>query len=371
MSFAQGRVSFRIYTFSGKTENVVESLLEHTYEASHSPIGEECEVYVCGMSEASEPFGWDCAFGHNEFVLFGIRVDRNDVPPSVKKKLKREAESAIAKNNPSGFISKLQRREAKDAVAKQVEQLVKDRHYNRSKHLPVLIDLQAKRIMATASDASESHVLGLIERALGIEAIRVDVLSLAAKKELAAAESALPTAFCVNPLANNAASYPWVMGTKLFLGTEFLTWLFLIDRRVADEVKGHSVRIDSMIELHCAYGIGGVVTHRGDMPSRSIETTRAFRDGKVVRKMSVVADLGRHGYEFVLDDTLQITGLKMEDILDADTPRAVAESRIALVCNAVDGICHLVDVFIGERFKGEWDQIVAASRRLGDNSECD
>ncbi len=371
MSFASGRVSFRIYSFEGAPANAVKSLSEHTYEANHSPIGDEVEYYICGMDDASDKFDQFCAFGHDEFVLLGLRIDRNDVPGSVKKKLKSEAEDAYRKVNPSGFISKNQRKEAKDAVAKQVEEMVHSRQYNRSKHVPVLIDLQAKRILASTGDTTELMLMEILERALGITINKVNIQSLAEKGGVGI-EYATPTVFCVNPGANNAPSYPWDGDQFGWIGSEFMTWLFLMDRDVVREVKDHSLRIEKTIELHCSYGIGGVVICKGDMPSRSIEATRAFRDGKVARKASFVADLDRHAYEFSLDDTFQVSALKMEDIHEADSPREVAESRIALACNAVDGLLNLVHVFFGKRFnEGEWNQIVAASRRLGDSNGSD
>ena len=85
------------------------------------------------MPEETE-YGWgggrhilDSKFSFERNVFadalhFALRIDTNKVPGKLKKAYRMMEEEATAAANPSGFISKSQKRETKESVRRQLDQ---------------------------------------------------------------------------------------------------------------------------------------------------------------------------------------------------------------------------------------------------------
>ena len=79
-------------------------------------------------------YGWgggrhvlDGHFGFEQNVFadalhFALRIDTNKVPGDLKKAYQLMEEEAVAAGNPSGFISKSQKRDVKDVVRRKLEE---------------------------------------------------------------------------------------------------------------------------------------------------------------------------------------------------------------------------------------------------------
>src|SRR5690242_2677382 len=134
MGFPSGSVSFRRFAVIGKSPTAVEpalldKLAEHALRPSDIGAPEEVEY---GWSGGHHVLDASFTFDHNVFadaLHFALRVDTNKVPGALKKAYQIMEEEALAATNPSGFISKNQKKDAKETVAKKIEDELRSGKY--------------------------------------------------------------------------------------------------------------------------------------------------------------------------------------------------------------------------------------------------
>src|SRR3954469_3968388 len=127
MGFASGSVSFRRFAVLGDAptspdEKLLEKLGEHALKTSDIGLPEEVEY---GWSGGRHVLDGNFSFEHNVFgdsLSFALRVDTNKVPGDLKKAYQIIEEDAVPKKNPSGFLSKQQKKEVKDTVNKKIDE---------------------------------------------------------------------------------------------------------------------------------------------------------------------------------------------------------------------------------------------------------
>src|SRR5688572_26419837 len=149
MGFASGSVSFRRLAVVGEQpeqidQDLLDKLAEHALR--HGGAGE------VGVPEEIE-YGWvggrhvlDGAFSfennvYGDALFFALRVDTNKVPGDLRRAYAIMEEDAVAATNPSGFISKMQKRDVKDVVRRKVDDDMRSGRFRRSKLLPIVWDL--------------------------------------------------------------------------------------------------------------------------------------------------------------------------------------------------------------------------------------
>src|ERR1700709_62405 len=111
MGFASGSISFRRFAVVGKApktadQDLLDKLAEHALREQEFGVPEEVEY---GWSGGRAGFDGQFSFEHNVYAdarSFALRIDTNKVPSEMKKAWQIMEEEAIAKENPSGFISK-------------------------------------------------------------------------------------------------------------------------------------------------------------------------------------------------------------------------------------------------------------------------
>src|SRR2546423_3696495 len=141
MGFSSGSVSFRRYAVVGSAkdmpeiadEKLLDKLAEHSLKPGEFGGVEDVEY---GWSGGRHIFDGQFTFDRNVFndaVAFALRIDTNRVPGDVKKAYEIMEEDAAAANNPSGFISKSQKRGVKDLVRQKIEEEMKSGRFRRSK----------------------------------------------------------------------------------------------------------------------------------------------------------------------------------------------------------------------------------------------
>src|SRR5687767_14389360 len=173
MGFSSGSVSFRRFAVVGKApktpeQELLDKLASHALKPGEFGVPEETE------------YGWgggrhvlDGAFGfeHNVFadaLHFALRVDTNKVPGDLKKAYQLMEEEAVAATNPSGFISKNQKKDVKDSIRRKVDEEMKSGRFRRSKLLPMLWDLPSQTLYCAATGASFEKLAELFERTFGL-----------------------------------------------------------------------------------------------------------------------------------------------------------------------------------------------------------
>jgi hypothetical protein len=138
--------SFHRYVVSGPKptiDAILALLRDHAFKTGDFGKPDEVEY---GWSGGDHVLDAEFSFDHNVFgdvLVFGLRIDTNKPPGSLKTAYLAQECQALAAGNPSGFISKAQKRNAKETVARKLEDEIRSGQHRRSKVVPVLWDLAA------------------------------------------------------------------------------------------------------------------------------------------------------------------------------------------------------------------------------------
>ena len=383
MGFASGPLSFRRFSVLGKSpdapdEALLERLAGHALRAGESGVSEEIEY---GWSGGRHILDAQFSFEHNVFadaLHFALRVDTNKVPGELKKAWKLMEEDASAAENPSGFISKNQKRQVKDVLRRKIDEEVRTGKFRRSRLTPVLWDLPGQMVYSPAGPSAFEKLRELFERTFGLELQPLTSGGLAMRKLESAGrrrdyEDSRPTRFVPGPQGeSDYPDYPWVAKgpePKDFLGNEFLLWLWHeADHRSGtiktDAAAEITVYIDRMLDVDCAYGQTGRDFLRGAGPSRSPEARDALRSGKLPRKAGLVIDAFRQQYTLTLNaEALSLSGVKLPDVENAESPRVLFEERVALLRDLGKAIDALFETFLRVRASSAWEGCVSGMRK--------
>ncbi|HWE02838.1 MAG TPA: hypothetical protein VG326_10555 [Tepidisphaeraceae bacterium] len=382
MGFAFGAVSFRRFSVVGKSpktpdQELLDKLAEHALREQEFGVPEEIEY---GWSGGRHVYDAQFSFEHNIFadaLHFALRMDTNKVPGELKKAWQMMEEEAVAKNNPSGFISKNQKREVKDTIRRKMEEDLRSGKFRRSKLLPILWDLPTQTLFCSATGKSFEKLAEIFERSFGLDlqpmtsgSLGLQLLEPKARKR--DYEDLRPTRFVAGPEGESQVpDYPWVAKgaePKDFLGNEFLLWLWHeADGRTSHIATEHgevTVFIDKSLDLDCAYGQTGKDTLRGDGPSRMPEARDALRTGKLPRKAGLMLDVNRQQYTLTLSgDSMAVGAAKLPDVEEAESPRVFFEERVGLIrdlCATIDG---LFESFLKIRTTAAWESHSGTIRR--------
>ena len=382
MGFASGSVSFRRFAVIGEQPDAIDQDLLDKLAAQALKVGE------LGLPEEVE-YGWcggrhvldgNFSFEHNvyaEALVFAMRVDTNKVPGELKRAYAIMEEEAIAATNPSGFISKSQKRDVKDAIRKRMDEELREGRYRRSKMIPIVWDLPSQTVYCSASGKTMEQLMELFERSFGLtlhplSAGSIALRMLEPKGKRRDYEDFRPTRFVPGPGGEGEyPEYPWVLKgpePKDFLGNEFLLWLWQQAEgkhqgvtMAAGEV---AVMIDKSLDLDCAYGQSGKDSLRGDGPHRMPEARDALRTGKLPRKAGMILECS--GVQFSLNfnaETFAIGSAKLPDIEEAETPRVVFEERIALLRTLSQTMDGMFEEFLKVRASSAWEGRTSDARR--------
>lgn len=389
MGFTSGSVSFRRFAVIGPKqpdmpdEKMIAKLEEHLLQVSELGVPEPVEY---GWSGGRHVLDNSFSFQHNVFndcLFFALRIDTNKVPGDLKKAYQLIEEEAAAKDNPSGFVSKKQKKEAKDTVTKRIEDDLRSGRFRKSKLVQILWDIPNQMLYCQLGTSDQEKLLELFGRTFGFELQPLSAGSIALrmldpKGKRRDYEDLKPTRFVIGPGGESQwPDYPWVMKgsePKDFLGNEFLLWLW----HEADAKSGvismgdsnATIMFDKSLDLDCAYGESGKDSLRGTGPSRMPEAMDALRSGKVPRKAGLILDA--HGAQYSLTlaaEQLAIAGLQMPEVEDADSPRTLFEERITQLRDFVKSMDELYEAFLNTRLAG-WEPVRSAVRKWLDNASA-
>lgn len=383
MGFASGSVSFRRFAVVGEQpqrveQELLENLSKHALRESDLGVPEEIEY---GWSGGRHILDAQFSFEHNVFndcLIFGLRIDTSKVPGDLKKAYQMMEEEALAANNPSGFISKNQKQEAKDSVRRKLEDELRSGRFRKSKLVPILWDLPSATLYSPASGTAQEQLLEIFERTFGLSLLPLSAGSLALRHlEVTAKrrdyEDLRPTRFALGPDGESVhPEYPWVSKgpePKDFLGNEFLTWLWHeADARTSiigtEEAGDVTIYFDKSLDLDCSYGQTGKDSLKGDGPSRMPEARDGLRSGKVPRKATIVFDANTQQFTFSISaETLAIGSLVLPEVPDADSPRTLFEERITLLRDFCQGLDALFATFLKLRASSSWEGQTSAVRK--------
>jgi len=409
MPFRCGSVSYRRFRLSPLTaptsaaaadlrpRGVDDALLAKLAENRLQPpsVGAPPELqagFVAGRHLLDEAFDHAvCGFG--PLLLAGLRIDINRMPAELRRAYRAIEESARAASSSTGFLSRAERRLAREEADRRCEAELAEGLHRRSRMLPILWDVPKGLLLAPISgERIEQAMRDLFQNALELRmqgrsagALAWDLL---ADRGLGnALDDTRPTAFTVAPTdrgaerssaeAGGQPDVPWAQSgpePKDFLGNEFLLWLWCITETgeglietpaaSAGGVGEVAVVIDRSLELDCAWGITGRTSLRGEAPTRRAEATKALQHGKWLRRCGLIVAAGGQQWQLDLQgDRFAVSSAILPPIEKAETQREETEQRLALTLELDRVLVALYETFLRVRVSSDW---LLWQERIGD-----
>jgi hypothetical protein len=400
MPFDTGRVSFCRYRVGGDappavTEEILEKLGEFGFIDSAERIGAPEEVEA-GWITGEHLFDTGFTYAKNGFadmLLFALRIDTNKVPGDVKKAYRTIYEKSAAAENPSGFPTKAQKKEAKEAAEQKVQEEMASGKYTRSKAVPLLWDLSGSTLYVGGSGNTVLELVATkFRETFGLELTHLSAGTLAQEWAEASGlsrdlEDALPSPFSPPPKQAGARSddeeedavslptditipeVPWAKASlhpKDFLGNEMLVWLWwccettegLIEVPTDTGPKELALVIDRSLEMDCAWGVSGKQTLKGEAPTQLAEAAKALCGGKWPRKAGIMLNDGELQWEFGWQtDKMIVSGAALPEPDEDDKPENPRD-QVELRLNQTRGLSNLLDrllaAFLKIRFSDAW-----------------
>ncbi len=393
MAFQSGRITYTRFQYSGEgpavcDDNLLDTLKEHRFRETE--IGAPNEVEV-GWVTGEHLFDTQFSFEKNNFgrmVLLAMRFDTHKVPPAIKQAYKTMNTTALAAENPSGFASKAQKREAAELAGRQMQEDLAAGKFRKSKMVPVLWDLASQTVYAGgAGNTVSEKLVSLFYQAFDLTLEPVSAGPLAArlmadKPHRDALETLRPSAF-TGPPAKATADYesadgrrdlsepvvPWVAKAgdmKDFLGNEWALWLWhrletaegVVPITLPDGETEAFIAIDKTLDMDCAWDADGKQTLRGGAPTRMNEAAAALSAGKWPRKLGLIVSDGQHQWELTLQaDRMIVSSALLPEIHEVEHPHDLVEARLQLTTALSDTLDALYAAFLAERTSQRWDTI--------------
>jgi hypothetical protein len=320
-------------------------------------------------------------FGHNVYndcIAVGLRIDTNKVPAELKKAYVSLEETAAASQNPSGFASKNQKREAKESATRRIEEDLASGRFRKRKMVDVLWDLPGRSVYAAVSMSQRDQLMELFERSfkLSLEPITAGNLALRLMEDAGKRreyEDLVPTRFMTGPAGETQpAEYPWSAKgdrAKDWIGNELLMWLWHEASTHGGEIRygndqAATLMFNKTLDLDCVYGQTGKCGLKFETPAEMPEAIDAIRSGKVVRKAGLALVLHGQLHTFTLGaEQLAISGLKLPEVEQADSPRVLFEERITMLRDFQRAIDAIIATFMQVRGSASWEAYVGNFRR--------
>lgn len=353
MGFLNGRITYVRFRVSGD---------------SPMPFGDEIleqvQLHALGRHGGPDPtdgvtIGWaggdhvlDLTFDPvknllNDALHLSIRIDTDKIPGTLLKAYTKIETDARAQLNPSGYPTKAQRQEAKEAAIIRAEAEAADGRFRRMSHYPVLWDGQSNVLYAgmtslTAIERLKTLFRETFDRTL--EPITAGSLAYS-QAEVHGRERSVedfgPAGFVGEGGYSTVAWADADASSRDFWGNEFLIWLWHTLQIDGDTIKlpddsEVTVMMAKTLTLDCPLGEHGRDALTTEGPTKLPEAFRAIQAGKLPRKAGLI--IVRHGsqYELTLQaETLAVSG--------ASLPKPEGVSREEAKPARIDGLRHLVE----------------------------
>jgi len=388
MGFWNGRVTFTRYRLGGERplpfgDEILEQARQRLIGV-HGPAG-PADGVATGWAGGDHVLDLNIEPGKNivdDALHLAIRIDADKIPGALLRAYAQMEIDARAQLNPSGFATKAQRQEAKEAAKLRIEAEAADGRFRRLNHYPILWDGQTNTLYAGSTSTTVlDHLQSLFRETFDRLLEPITAGSLA--RSLASDDPSQPGLSIANlergPLspagatASPASSSAWDGDdpTSLdFLGNEFLVWIWHALQNDGESVRlsdgsDVTVMLAKTLTLDCPRGETGRDHLTDDAPTRLPEALRALQSGKLPRKAGMI--LVRQGaqYELTLQaETLQVASASLPKIEGGRL--SSHETRIA----RLESLRHLAQTldllfaaYLSKRTSSAWTDELGRIRR--------
>ncbi|HOA75365.1 MAG TPA: hypothetical protein PL151_10635 [Phycisphaerae bacterium] len=380
MGFAGGSITFKRFFVQGNSpQRVDEALIEQLsaramgrdsiQTADHTEMG-----WITGEHILDTSF----SFAKNavgDGLAFSMRIDTNKPPSDLVRSYQRQNEAALLEASGREFLSKAERRQAREEALARAEAEAREGAFRRMKQVPVFWDLKRNEVyLGSTGNSVAEPFMTLFRMTFGLMLVPVSSSELAARwaahaGEARAFDDCKPAHFVQPPDgAVSADDYENEVRGKDFLGTEWLVWLWYTSQIESAQVstqlgKSVTVLFEKSVQLECAFGITGKLSVQADDPTHLPEAAVALAEGK--RPVRVGLQLAASGESYGLNlrgDVMHYSGVQLPPPEDASNPRAIFEDRIEKLRDMIQACDDLYTAFIRKRLSNRWPQTLNAMR---------
>lgn len=371
MGLMTGRATYLRFKVVGRTQRFDEEHIQRleSRAAGKSRIASADGVDV-GWTAGEHALDTDFTLEKNrvnDALTFGFRVDTDKPPSDLIQAYTAIELKALSADNPSGFASSKQKREAKEAARERIEEEAKDGRFRKRTIIPILWDSQKGEILyGSTSLTNIGRFSNHFQQTFGINLEAIT----AGRRAYQIAELGELTKALDN--AAPSVDVAWIAdeSSRDWMGNEFLLWLWYFLEKVEDciplpDKSEVAVMMARTLVVDCPRGSTGVDGFRTEGPTRLPEAKRAIQAGKLPRKAGLTMVRHDQQYEFTLHaETFGIGAAKMptmgDDITDA---RARIEERVTQLRNFNETIELLYAALVAIRLSKEWVTTSANMKR--------
>ncbi len=370
MGFDKGNMTVRRFWVNGSTGVGVDAeLLE---KAAARSFGRDT-IRTADQGE----FGWtagdhvqDVRFTLEKNAIadgfsFAMRVDANKAPAELVRSYQRENERAMLEASGREFLSKAEKRSAREQALAQADLESRGGKHRRIKSFPVFWDIAHSQVYLGSTSATAADQLILLFREtfdLGLEPVSAGRWfgRLAWAMDLPEFEALSPAEF-VTPPAGSDMLEPDT--TKDFLGSEWLLWLWASVANGWDVPGECAYLFIKRLRLDCVFKLTGNLAVAADAPTLMPEAMDGLRLGKRPVKAGMqIAYRGSVCEGVIVAESLAMSGVQVPAAEGATTAREVFEHRIGELRTLNEGLAVLGKAFLRARAGSDWAMTVKRMR---------
>jgi hypothetical protein len=372
MGFFTGRASFLRFKVNGPAPRLFDD--EHLDRLKDRQAGRQriasADGIETGWTAGDHVLDTDFHLAKNiinDTLTFDLRVDTDKLPGDLLRAYYAVELKALSKNNPSGFASARQKREAKEIARDRLEQEAKDGRYKKRKCIPVLWDKISNEVLFGATSLTQiDRLCSLFEQTFGVglDCITAGrrayhLAEINARTRLV--DDSAPSAFIPGITPSDVA---WIAdeSSRDFIGNEFLLWLWYYTDVESDTIKladnsEVTLMLARTLTLECPRGVTGHETISHEGPTRLPEARRAIQSGKLPRKVGLTMVRHSEQYELALHaETLAVGGAKLPPPDEASDARGKLDDRANQLRSLIETLDLLYDAFGQKRFGKDWEK---------------
>jgi hypothetical protein len=308
-------------------------------------------------------------------LALAMRIDTNKPPSDLVRSYQRQNEQAMLEASGREFLSKAERREAREQALSRADAEARSGAFRRTKQVPLFWDLKRQEVYLAATGSTVVEPFMTLFR-LTFDRLPVPVSSAelagrwaATAGEARAFDDCKPAYFVQPPDgAATDADIPGEGRNRDFLGTEWLTWLWYTTQVESPQVAtqlGESVTVlfEKSMQMECAFGVTGKLAVHADDPVRLPEVAVALAGGK--RPIRVGLQIAAAGEAFSLSirsDVMHYGGVQLPLPEEVSTPRDIFEDRMDKLRDMIRASDDVFLAFVRKRLSSRWPQTLNAMR---------
>lgn len=310
----------------------------------------------------------------NDALHAALRIDVNQIPSALKKAWVEIELAAAAAENPSGRPTKAQRQAAKEVVEERCREELATGKYRKMRQFPFLWDVRDQLVyFGSSSPGVIEAFTGFFEEAFGLPLKHLTSGELASRvaaesRQKQALATIQPASFVETILAAEFAWIPPAAGGPMYLGNEFLLWLWWWGEKKGDSLDlpdetQVTFMLAKTLSLECPLGESGKETISAVAPAALPEAGQAIRCGKLPRKSGLILVRQGEQYEFTLSaESLGCQGVGIQTSSETIERGDTAE-RIDQIRRFTETFDLLFAAFCRRRCGSEWTSDLAAIRK--------